>query len=465
MAEITFESFKATLDALLDSNPHARSKGNKFKEWCETNFGCGSRISHIREQRQTTNRVSEQFRYFDPIVVFVCDKKVKRDELERYILERTYKKLATVAIIGMEPGKKSSNEKYSYTFEKLLVFKKTGFASWAEPHFSIVEDAKGANNQDGDDSADLSDGYQVIYFGAPGTGKSFQLRKDTNSIPHIRTIFHPDTDYSSFVGCYKPIPLNGGISYDYQPQAFTKAYVKAWLSDKPYCLIIEEINRGNCAQVFGDVFQLLDRTGGVSDYEIEPDADLRDYLKKTFAKQESKDIIARLNLDIPEEILSGEVMRLPSNLYLRATMNTSDQSLFPMDSAFKRRWAWKFFSIKDEGKGYKIVVDSSHQYDWWKTIEVLNGKIYSVTKSADKQLGYWFAKLPDGEAEIEAKDFVSKVVFYLWNDVFKDYSFDSKNAFSEDLQFDKFYTSDGHVETDSIIKFMQRNGITNELAE
>ena len=296
---------------------------------------------------------------------------------------------------------------------------------------------------------------QIIYYGAPGTGKSFQLNKDIEGADFIRTIFHPDADYSSFVGCYKPIDNGTRISYDYQPQAFVKAYIKAWLSDDPFYLVIEEINRGNCAQIFGDIFQLLDRKNGVSEYETEPDADLQKFLQEEFAKDEYAEIIAGKN--IPEKILSGEIMKLPANLLFRATMNTSDQSLFPMDSAFKRRWAWRYFSIKDEGKGYVIKLADGTSYDWWKIIEAINKKILDTTKSADKQLGYWFAKLPEGETIISADLFVSKVIFYLWNDVFKDYSFGDNNAFSSDLVFENFYSSDGKVVEQTIKDFMARN--------
>ena len=93
------------------------------------------------------------------------------------------------------------------------------------------------------------------------------------------------------------------------------------------------------------------------------------------------------------------------------------------------------------------------------------GKIYSETKSADKQLGYWFAKLPKNKTVISKEDFVSKVLFYLWNDVFKDYSFDSKNAFSEEIQFDKFFTSDGQIDPEMVIKFMDKNGIVKNAIE
>ncbi len=138
MPEITLESFKDTLDVLIDANPHARNKGNEFKTWSKNNFGCDARISYIKEQRQITNRVSEQFRYFDPIVVFVCVSEVKRDTLVRYILERVYKQLENVAIIG---ANESTPGHYTYSFEKLITFKNTEFTTWATPFFSNVENA------------------------------------------------------------------------------------------------------------------------------------------------------------------------------------------------------------------------------------------------------------------------------------------------------------------------------------
>lgn len=307
---------------------------------------------------------------------------------------------------------------------------------------------------DNDDSLQ----YNLIYFGAPGTGKSFKLKEDIDGCKQIRTIFHPDSDYSSFVGCYKPHDDGARIKYEFRPQAFIDAYVNAWLTTDPFYLVIEEINRGNCAQIFGDIFQLLDRTNGISDYKITPDDDLQGYLAKTFASKKDDSGITNKRTDIPQDIENGTTMYLPNNLFFRATMNTSDQSLFPMDSAFKRRWSWKFFSIKDEGKGFKIKVnDENDEYDWWKTINALNEKILATTKSADKQLGYWFAKLPEGETIISADQFVSKVIFYLWNDVFKDYNFGDNNPFTPETTFDKFFDSDGEIIEDTIVAFMKRN--------
>ena len=264
---------------------------------------------------------------------------------------------------------------------------------------------------------------QQIYYGAPGTGKSYKINEITKSTKNFtRTTFHPDSDYSTFVGCYKPTmeptgTIVGGkeqtkISYSYVAQAFLQAYTAAWKNtSEPYYLIIEEINRGNCAQIFGDLFQLLDRDeNGMSSYGITPDKDIANYLRKEFAKSEIE------NADIK----NGNTMMLPSNLYILATMNTSDQSLFPIDSAFKRRWDWEYVPIEDAGKKHYIKVGNK-KYDWWTFIDTINNSIDHITGSEDKKMGYWFVKPQNNDREITAKQFVGKVLFYLWNDVYKDY--------------------------------------------
>lgn len=270
---------------------------------------------------------------------------------------------------------------------------------------------------------DLSLNLQQIYYGAPGTGKSYKINEIAKSTKNFtRTTFHPDSDYSTFVGCYKPTmeqtgTIVGGkeqtkISYSYVAQAFLQAYTAAWKNtSEPYYLIIEEINRGNCAQIFGDLFQLLDRDeNGMSSYGITPDKDIANYLKKEFAQSEIE------NADIK----NGNTMMLPSNLYILATMNTSDQSLFPIDSAFKRRWDWEYVPIEDAGKKHYIKVGNK-KYDWWTFIDTINDSIDHITGSEDKKMGYWFVKPQNNDREITAKQFVGKVLFYLWNDVYKDY--------------------------------------------
>ena len=371
---------------------------------------------------------------------------------------------------------------------------------------------------------------QTIFFGSPGTGKSWTVQhnvlKDVKDDYIFRTTFHPDTDYSTFVGCYKPISkysswgnpsiseaklldifmrtedetlykgsikarywyealihaedlrrlgidaqtlsqklkdkgfastaytneLTSGIfkiydwlkensligtntiSYNFEPQVFTLAYIKAWQNPtEQVYLVIEEINRGNCAQIFGDLFQLLDRKKGVSEYPVKAETALAEYLSNV------------LEGDAAEGIRDGK-LSLPANLNIIATMNTSDQSLFPMDSAFKRRWDWKYIpttppadksrtmelSFKDKTTTkYGTTIDAGdYEYDWTEFLEKINEKIQNATHSDDKQLGFWFVKTEEGAEEIKISSFVSKVVFYLWNDVFKDMGAKDSNPFT-----------------------------------
>ena len=274
---------------------------------------------------------------------------------------------------------------------------------------------------------------QAIYYGCPGTGKSFAVKKIsegkdgediiwyekptdedksckkfegiptdeekknlTNNI--FRTTFHPDYDYATFVGCYKPVKENDAIDYKFIPQVFTNAYVCAYRHrEDPIYLIIEEINRGNCAQIFGDLFQLLDRTNGESDYAIKPDTELAKYLAS--------------------QGVPSEELKLPDNLHIYATMNTSDQSLFPMDSAFKRRWAMEYMPINyTQKKASKFTIEVAGQkYPWIKFLEMVNERIVNATDSEDKQMGEFFIK-----GDVDEREFKNKVMFYLWNDVCKD---------------------------------------------
>ncbi len=293
---------------------------------------------------------------------------------------------------------------------------------------------------------------QQIFFGAPGTGKSNTIRKEVDEKKKInfRVTFHPDSDYSTFVGCYKPtmketvITKDGveskeeQIVYRFVPQAFTKAYTAAWNTEDEVYLIIEEINRGNCAQIFGDLFQLLDRKNGFSEYPVDTDTDMEDHIKKELTNSSRK--------DFPEGVKEGKKLVLPQNLHIWATMNTSDQSLFPIDSAFKRRWNWKYMPIYDAGKNWKIEVNGV-RYSWGNFLKKINEQIGTTTSSEDKKLGYFFCKA-NNDGIIDADMFVGKVIFYLWNDVFKDYDLDGVLFVDEDengkkskLTFDKFYTS------------------------
>ena len=297
---------------------------------------------------------------------------------------------------------------------------------------------------------------QIIYYGAPGTGKSYTIRKKEKAgLCCIRTTFHPDCDYATFVGCYKP-HLNqelNKLTYEFVEQSFLLTYIKAWQNpQQEIALVIEEINRGNCAQIFGDLFQLLDRDeDGWSTYPIKADTDICNFLSSLSIIGYSETMKARYGSDKEGYIY----LALPPNMSLLATMNTSDQSLFPIDSAFKRRWDWVYMPIADAKKNYVIEIDND-QYDWWSFLEAINTIIESTTHSEDKKLGYFFAKAKDGRISVET--FVSKVIFYLWNDVFKDNETNHKafkDSDGELLPFRKFFHHDGTVDTNMVIKFLQ----------
>lgn len=395
---------------------------------------------------------------------------------------------------------------------------------------------------------------QTIYFGAPGSGKSHKVAEDLAGISReniFRTTFHPDYDYASFVGCYKPIIAspsrqdlsfeelksripeeatknpektigkftikyyrsirklretpqreelrakiqkclqrdNDGktqyaymnlalalgeylekeglwrddstITYAFTPQVFTNAYVRAWEHPKESVyLIIEEINRGNCAQIFGDLFQLLDRKeDGTSCYPIHADKDLADYLQRELSED------AKLGIE-------GGNLCLPSNLHIIATMNTSDQSLFPMDSAFKRRWDWEYVPINysDEVKsGEFMITINDKNYKWVTFLKAVNRHIRDLTHSEDKQMGNFFIK-----NSIEKEAFKSKVMAYLWHEVCKDEYSTQGNFFRsceegknevKEFSFNELYEKDDYLLLQGFMTYLGVSAIGEESAE
>lgn len=268
-----------------------------------------------------------------------------------------------------------------------------------------------------------------IVFGAPGTGKSFQMEQDRAILEKMggayeRVTFHPDYTYSSFVGCYKPVSEKGKIEYKYVPGPFMRVLVEALRSamtdnPKPYLLIIEEINRAKVAAVFGEVFQLLDRdSSGVSEYEIHTSDDIKNYLCD----------------ELNGSIESFEIIRIPNNMFIWATMNSADQGVFPMDTAFKRRWSFEYKGInenEDKILGKIVLGENEHEFevDWnilRKAInEVLSTK-YNLNE--DKLIGPFFIKkdvlVVNEEGYIKdpekfKKVFKNKVLMYLYEDAAK----------------------------------------------
>ncbi|WP_077405363.1 McrB family protein [Cellulophaga omnivescoria] len=293
-----------------------------------------------------------------------------------------------------------------------------------------------------------------IYYGAPGTGKSHKVNELLKGKEERteRVTFHPEYDYASFIGGFKPITeidAESGkeeIKYKFVPQTFTNIYVDAWNNkDNEYYLVIEEINRGNCAEIFGDIFQLLDRN---SNYSITPSNELKQYLVKELT-----------SVDGIKGIENGK-MKLPSNLNILATMNTSDQSLFPMDSAFKRRWDWEYIPINYEkseenpSSNYQVVVSDSISFSWLEFIEKVNTIIKeNPNLGMDKCIGNYFIKAKDNSITLE--EFINKAIFYLWNDVFKD---EDDHIFEENTFYEDFFPIATNGK-EKVLKILEKIGL------
>ena len=534
---------------------------------------------------------------YKKILVEVSLARLKGTELEisnyaknNYKDDKGLKFLSDAGLFDEDKGTKSIKGKYVLKYSDVL------------SSLTIITDENQGNTPNYMKYLELKGApLQKIYYGAPGTGKSNEIKlltgvdnaeyKFSKNLT-FRTTFHPDSDYSSFVGCYKPTQKerivnykswdelkqiadnlstdngdkvkaivkfirdnaesinkviedngyekfstlfgkstqetegqdsekfcwintsylgsfleeilnerrensNGQLIYAFTPQAFTKAYVAAWTHPtENVALVIEEINRGNCAQIFGDIFQLLDReSNGLSKYPIEADIDMEAYLNKQFANLDNifnGELQAAINnyykdhYDIAfDDIKSGKILSLPTNLSILCTMNTSDQSLFPMDSAFKRRWDWQYMPITNAGLeweiGWEIEDDKKRvkfKIDWWDFLKRINKVVADLTTSEDKQLGYFFCQ-PDSFIDSEnksdndkydlitGKHFVDKVIFYLWNDVFKDYAFDAsccKDGNGKEVLFAQFYNEDGKsVNTETLKHFFETLQSENEL--
>lgn len=298
-------------------------------------------------------------------------------------------------------------------------------------------------------SANDDNSKNVILYGVPGCGKSFTIARDYCDDKNYmeRIVFHPDYSYADFVGQILPSNVGGQISYPFKPGPFTRMLKKA--NEDPnnnYYLIIEEINRGNAPAIFGDIFQLLDRTDeGISVYPIS-------------------------NEDIAKEACGGDAnaeIKLPSNLYILATMNTADQNVFTLDTAFKRRWRFKSIenNVDECDFANRQILDT--KVSWKEFVKKINSAIIAQSKSSigneDKRLGAWFIK----EADLSNKEqFGSKILMYLWNDVFK---YNPEDIFNIELLEEKtldclikkFNEVEFEIFNKNNINFVQSNFTTN----
>lgn len=440
MPEITLSSLNETLDALVTANPHARSKGDNFKQWFSDNFHSNARISYIKSQQQTTNRVSEQFRYFNPTVVFVCSDNVKRESLIKYILERVYDQLESVAIIGVEFPEGGS---ISYIYEKLIVFRESPFSEWASPFFESTENGRallaatsgadpgmGIPSSQGakfiNRSRDINTFTNVILYGPPGTGKTYKLQDYKSNLERdddcYMVTFHQSFSYEEFIEGIKPEMISeesvgeqksgGEIRYIIESGIFKKACdaaaVKAGYESLEDCLLdskegrkakfgqalnegkfillcIDEINRGNVASIFGELISLIEAP------------------KRLGAKDELTAILP----------YSKEEFGVPANLKIVGTMNTADRSIQLLDTAIRRR-----FEFEEMLPDYSLHFNSEYARNILKRI---NSRLRCILNK-DSQIGHSYLM-----HAYTAKEIVREVIYriiplleeYFYNDVDK----------------------------------------------
>lgn len=289
--------------------------------------------------------------------------------------------------------------------------------------------------------------HQRIFFGAPGTGKSFKLNEEAKEYfgdNYERVTFHPNYMYGNLVGAFKPFPnilknidgsikkdedgnIQESITYKYIPGVLMKQLVKALKNpSENYLLLIEEINRANVSAVFGDIFQLLDRAGdGESEYVIATSDELQNYLKQELENVElSQDIQEKLGVDFKR-------LYLPKNLYIWATMNSADQGVMPMDTAFRRRWEFTYLDIdetadvnREDFSKYKFKVNKQEIVLWDAFRREVNKKLSALNIPEDKLIGPYFiskSMLEKTDLDELTEIIKNKVLMYLYEDVAKAY--------------------------------------------
>ena len=286
----------------------------------------------------------------------------------------------------------------------------------------------------------------AIYYGAPGTGKSFtvdQFVSKRSSLKPIRTVFHPDTQYSDFTGSIKPTMKGQDIHYEFRPGPFTNALVKALNNkEEPVFLIIEEINRAPAAAVFGELFQLLDRVNGESKYPIDAS---------------DPDMLAYINREIKEDINKISQLYIPKNLSILATMNSSDQAVMPMDTAFKRRWSFVYtkmdFNNPDIANSHiQLALDDDiYEITWPILAKEINNILVARGVEEDRLLGPLFVTSSELNTDRTIKQTMSgKLFVYLWDDVLRHYG--------RDAIFSSKYTTFGELSA----AYLSNQSVLNE---
>ena len=277
--------------------------------------------------------------------------------------------------------------------------------------------------------------HQRIFFGAPGTGKSYKLNNEANEYfkdNYERVTFHPNYMYSNFIGVFKPFPvkieneegnIKENITYKYVPGILLKMILKSLINpSENYLLIIEEINRANVYSIFGEFFQLLDRDeNGDSQYHINISEDIKLYIQERL-----EDCEEHIKIKVITEIGENyDKLILPKNLYIWATMNSADQGVMPLDTAFKRRWEFEYIGI-NEGEDeisnkyiFKISKDGKCTY-WNEFRREVNNILSECRIPEDKLMGPYFIPkhiLEKSDVDELTQIIFNKVLMYLYEDI------------------------------------------------
>lgn len=405
----------------------------------------------------TNQDLTKQFAYTDEIRREFFDNAqndniITLHGIKSGINEEVYVKTATDCRLNAKFQKVLSNEggaeigdlvifyKKGYRFYNFEIIKKSNNSYsiykklFSDPrHLPVyINDVSKSNNSDYEKSLTsttfINNHDQTIYYGVPGSGKSHKIDEITKNLSEeqkIRVVFHPEYTNADFVGQILPCLTSDGIEYRFKAGPFSRILKKAYQNpDKPHYLIIEEINRGNAAAIFGDLFQLLDRDSeGWSSYEIE-NLDINSFIRSKDSTYSDAKIESSVNVG-GYTWTENTGIRLPPNLSLLATMNTSDQNVFTLDNAFQRRWDMELVPNRcDDLTQMQAKISVKEKTITWESFqskinEVIEekGNESGFSSMEDKRLGCWFIK--NNEGKIDPEKFANKVLKYLWDDAFK----------------------------------------------
>lgn len=381
------------------------------------------KINNFKEDKlafNISNKLDDKNRYY------ISSKDKIFSEFKGYIL------LPQISCIKIEKYKEINSGIFKYIFKIDI---SDDYKDQVDKILDLIEKLKKNDSILKNDTEEIAHNLNrnLIISGAPGTGKSYNLEEDRKKYfgdRYERVTFYSNYTYNQFVGTYKPKPKfdeekKEYISYEFIPGPFLRILVKS-INDKqnkPHLLIIEEINRANAANVFGDIFQLLDRrSGGRSQYGISISEDMKKYLD-----------------DKLDDKVFNDELHIPSNLYIWCTMNSADQGVYPMDTAFKRRFEFEFTGINE---GQNIIQDININVLWqedelkWNDLRIaINNKLRESRQvKEDKLIGPFFISksVLEGDSKAFNKSFKNKLLMYLYEDICK---------YDKLIMFDKDYAT------------------------